>query len=86
MLLQSHAGEIEQLPVLPSKWSTGSFRGLRARSGFEVDATWVGGKLTSATIRGNKGACCAVRYGQRMFISEIDGSGRLKLDGILVPL
>lgn len=85
MLVQSHANEIELLPALPSAWANGSFKGLRARGGFEVDAAWADGKLVTATIRGPKRAWCAVRYGGKMFIQELDGSGQLKLDGNLTP-
>ena len=52
MLLQSHAGEIAIIPAIPKDWAaSGSFKGLKARGNFTVDATSKNGKVTEFAIR-----------------------------------
>ena len=74
---------INQLSALPEAWRTGSFRGLRARGGFEVDCTWRDGRLTGATIRSKHGASCQVRYRDKMITLETKKSQSIHLDGEL---
>ncbi|RLE00092.1 MAG: glycoside hydrolase family 95 protein, partial [Candidatus Aminicenantes bacterium] len=61
MLLQSHEGEINLLPSLPSEWSNGFVRGIKARGGFELDIYWEKNCLKEATITSNLGKKCRVR-------------------------
>lgn len=67
MLLQSHGGYIEVLPSLPDAWASGSFKGIKARGNFEVDATWSNGKVTGLTIVSHSGNECLVKYNGQLF-------------------
>jgi alpha-L-fucosidase 2 len=91
MLLQSHAPstsprrgrEIHLLPALPAAWPTGSFEGLPARGGFEVDAAWKDGKLTRAAIRSSLGGPCEIRCGRKAIALEMKPGESCTLDGSL---
>ena len=99
MLLQSHELEtrnsngearnkpevliIELLPALPKAWPTGSVKGLRARSGFEIDMSWNNSKLQSATVRSLLGNECAVRLGEKTVSFATKAGKSYRLDGDL---
>jgi alpha-L-fucosidase 2 len=48
---ESAANVIRLLPALPKAWQNGSFRGLRARGGLEIDLEWQNGKARVATLK-----------------------------------
>jgi len=83
MLLQSHTGEIELLPALPSAWPSGSVKGLCARGAFELDIRWEDGKLKSATVRSKDGRSCKIRYGKKIVDIELSPDQSISLDGAL---
>jgi alpha-L-fucosidase 2 len=72
MLLQSHTGEIEILPALPSAWKTGSIHGICARGGFVFDIDWADGKLTRLNMVSKVGGECRLRYGSKTFVLKSD--------------
>ena len=82
-LLQAHAGKIELLPALPDAWKNGKISGLRARGGFQMDVAWQNGKLTSATIRSDKGEPRVVSYGGKTVELKIKRNKSVTLDGTL---
>jgi alpha-L-fucosidase 2 len=77
LLLQSHEtyidpkapGEdrylIHLLPALPTAWSNGSIRGIRARGGFTLDLDWRSGRLAQARITSTGGTHGRLRLGDK---------------------
>lgn len=51
MLLQSHDNCIELLPCLPKEWKNGNFKGLCARGGIEIDASWKNSQIVNAVLK-----------------------------------
>lgn len=89
MLLQSHSTEtlesgetlpvIQLLPALPPTWSEGSFRGLRARGGIEIDLEWSEGKPTNCTIRSSRATTILLRIGTEVHSLDLEENGSISL-------
>jgi len=79
MLLQSHAGVVRLLPALPKAWQEGSFRGLCARGGLEVDLEWKNGRAAKGEMRASltRTQTLAVGDGQRI-VGITQGSRQAK--------
>ena len=56
-------GFIHLLPALPDSWEEGSFKGVCAKGGFELDITWKDGKPVEITVKSKSGEKCNLRYG-----------------------
>ncbi len=70
MLMQSHDGFIKMLPALPDEWSEGTFNGLCARGGFELDFTWKNKTVTQLKIVSKAGEVCRLEWKAGMKISS----------------
>jgi alpha-L-fucosidase 2 len=60
MIVQSHEGVIDLLPALPGEWSSGEFKGVCVRGGFELDMKWKDKTITSVDIHSKSGQACAL--------------------------
>lgn len=83
MLLQSHEGELDLLPALPSAWSSGSVSGICGRAGFEVDLSWANGQLDRVVIHSKRGEPCRVSYAGKVVNLTIPQGSSVQLNGKL---
>jgi alpha-L-fucosidase 2 len=83
MLLQSHTGEIELLPALPSAWPAGHATGLRARGGFDIEIAWDNGRLANVGVHSIAGRKAVLRYGNRTAEIELRPGERVQLNSEL---
>jgi len=93
MLLQSQlhvadtgVNEIDLLPALPAEWATGSFSGLCARGGFEVDVSWENGALKHTVIRSKLGNPVRLHYGTQTIDLKTEAGKQYAFDGKLSPI
>ncbi|GGA03979.1 hypothetical protein GCM10008018_57390 [Paenibacillus marchantiophytorum] len=66
LFVQSHTGEIELLPSLPSAWTSGEITGVKARGRYELSIKWANGQLVSAQIDSPNGTVPVIRYGNQL--------------------
>jgi alpha-L-fucosidase 2 len=83
MLLQSHAGDIELLPALPSAWPNGSVTGLRARGGFEIDLSWKNRTLDQVVVRSLNGNRCYIHYRDKVIVLRLRRGATATIKGQL---
>lgn len=76
MLLQSNMGFIQLLPALPSVWSNGNFRGLKAEGNFTIDLIWNNHKAIECTVNSGSGELCIIFYPNINIKSIINESGK----------
>jgi len=76
MLMQSHNGNIELLPALPSAWKNGQVKGLVARGGFVVDMEWENGKLKHVSILSSSGNPFILNCGNKILNVEKTEQGK----------
>ena len=74
---------IDLLKALPSAWPTGSFTGIRARGGFELDVRWAEGALVEVTVRSLAGRPTTLRYAGRTASVSLAQGQSARYDGSL---
>lgn len=71
MLVQSGDGTLDLLPALPSVWSRGAIKGVRARGGLLLDLEWEDGRPTRLRVWSVRSQSVMVRWGETRQLMDI---------------
>ena len=83
MLLQSQNNEFQLLPALPAAWKEGSIHGIRARGACTLNLDWKEGKLSSVSVKSDKGGRFKIRYRTETKIITLKANESIMLTGDL---
>ncbi|MGM0883780.1 MAG: glycoside hydrolase family 95 protein [Bacillota bacterium] len=83
MIIQSHRDEIHLLPAIPECWDTGSFSGMRARGGVEIDCSWKEGAVISVKVKAAKDQTIKLRAKDIVRELQVTVGNTYHLDGKL---
>ncbi|WP_432663337.1 glycoside hydrolase family 95 protein [Wukongibacter baidiensis] len=61
MMIQSHDNIIHLLPALPKALQNGSFKGIKARGGYEFELEWSNGCIKNGSINSKRQGVCSIR-------------------------
>ena len=75
MLMQSQDAAISLLPALPDEWSSGEFRGVGTRGGFELDLQWADKRIKSLKVTSKAGGIFRLRSESQMDMT-VNGTRR----------
>ena len=82
MLLFSKLGWLKLLPSLPSRWTSGSVRGLLCRGGVEVDLTWDSSQnRIEATLKANHTQTVRLQVPETIRAVDVNGTAYLDWHG-----
>lgn len=84
MLIQSHTKYIDILPALPSDFTEGEVKGIRARGGFELNFSWKNGKLSRLEVLSKAGNDCVLRYGGKEISFSTKKGKKYRFNGELM--
>ena len=77
MLLQNDKDTLMLLPALPSAWTKGEVKGLKAENNITVNMAWNKGRLTQAEIVSGSGKPVFVRHDARLGLKVTSSAGQV---------
>ncbi|GAB2609940.1 glycoside hydrolase family 95 protein [Pseudactinotalea suaedae] len=79
MLVQTDGETIHLLPALPGAWRNGRLRGIRTPGPCTLDLAWADGRLTQASITGERAGERTIRFGTTSVTVALDPGSAVEI-------